>query len=60
MLIAHLGEGLRVAMSIFGEFKINNNQLVATETGAHIPLNGEFARDALRIASFRRRWRVRG
>lgn len=52
MLIAHLGEGLRVAMSIFGEFKINNNQLVATETGAHIPLNGDFARDALRIASF--------
>ena len=39
-------------MSIFGEFKINGNQLVATETGAQIPLNRDFARDALRIASF--------
>lgn len=39
-------------MSIFGEFKINGNQLVATETGAQIPLNGDFARDAFRIASF--------
>ncbi|GJL92101.1 hypothetical protein [Hyphococcus sp.] len=39
-------------MSIFGDFKINGNQLVATETGAQIPLNGDFARDALRIASF--------
>lgn len=39
-------------MSIFGEFKINGSQLVATETGAQIPLNGDFARDALRIASF--------
>ncbi len=39
-------------MTIFGEFKINGNQLVATETGAEIPLNGDFARDALRIASF--------
>jgi hypothetical protein len=39
-------------MSIFGEFKINDNQLVATETGAQIPLNAGFARDALRIASF--------
>lgn len=52
MLIAHLGEGWRKLMSIFGDFKINGNQLVATETGAQIPLNGEFARDALRIASF--------
>ncbi len=39
-------------MSIFGEFKINGNQLVATETGAQIPLTPGFARDALRIASF--------
>ncbi len=39
-------------MSIFGEFKINGNQLVATETGAEIPLNSDFARDAFRIASF--------
>lgn len=39
-------------MSIFGDFKINGNQLVATETGAQIPLNADFARDALRIASF--------
>ncbi len=52
MLIAHLGEGWRLLMSIFGDFKINNNQIVATETGAQIPLNGDFARDALRIASF--------
>ncbi|WP_425409738.1 hypothetical protein [Hyphococcus sp.] len=39
-------------MSIFGDFKINGNQLVATETGAAIPLTREFARDAFRIASF--------
>lgn len=39
-------------MSIFGEFKINGNQLVATETGAEIRLDRGFARDALRIASF--------
>lgn len=39
-------------MSIFGEFKINGNQLVAVETGAQIPLNAGFARDAFRIASF--------
>ncbi|PQA87065.1 hypothetical protein [Hyphococcus luteus] len=39
-------------MSIFGDFKINGNQLVATETGAEIPLDRGFARDALRIASF--------
>ncbi|MEZ5894150.1 MAG: hypothetical protein R3C58_13535 [Parvularculaceae bacterium] len=39
-------------MSIFGEFKINGNQIVAVETGAQIPLNGDFARDAFRIASF--------
>ncbi|WP_411817275.1 hypothetical protein [Hyphococcus sp. DH-69] len=39
-------------MSIFGEFKINNNQLVAIETGAEIPLNREFALDAWRMATF--------
>ena len=39
-------------MSIFGEFKINGNQLVATETGAQIPLTAGFARDVWRIASF--------
>ncbi|MEX6633200.1 hypothetical protein [Hyphococcus lacteus] len=39
-------------MSIFGDFKINNNQLVATETGAQIPLNRDFALDAWRMASF--------
>lgn len=39
-------------MSIFGEFKINGNELVATETGAVIPLTSEFARDVWRIASF--------
>ena len=39
-------------MSIFGDFKINNNQLVATETGAQIPLNRGFALDAWRMASF--------
>lgn len=39
-------------MSIFGEFKINGNELVAIETGAAIPITPEFARDAWRIASF--------
>ncbi len=39
-------------MTIFGEFKISGNELVATETGAAIPLTREFARDAWRIASF--------
>lgn len=39
-------------MSFFGDFKLDGNQLVATETGAQIPLNAGFARDALRIASF--------
>ena len=39
-------------MSFFGDFKIDGNQLVAKETGAQIPLNLEFARDAWRIASF--------
>ena len=39
-------------MSLLGEFKIEGNQLVATETGAHIPLTAGFALDALRGASF--------
>ncbi|MHA7873601.1 MAG: ATP-grasp domain-containing protein [Hyphococcus sp.] len=39
-------------MSYFGEFRINGNQLVATETGAAIPLTPGFAKEALRIASF--------
>lgn len=39
-------------MSIFGDFKINGNQLVAVETGAQITLDSGFARDAFRIASF--------
>jgi len=39
-------------MSYLGEFKINGNQLVATETGATIPLTPKFARDVLRVASF--------
>ncbi len=39
-------------MSYFGEFKINGNQLVATETGAAIPLTPGFAKEVLRIASF--------
>lgn len=39
-------------MSVFGDFKIQGNQLIATETGAHIPLTREFARDVWRSASF--------
>ena len=39
-------------MSFFGDFKISGSQLVATETGAQIPLTPGFARDALSIASF--------
>ena len=39
-------------MSVFGDFKINGNQLVATETGAQIPLTPGFARDVISIASF--------
>ncbi|MEM8771825.1 MAG: hypothetical protein AAGD92_09285 [Pseudomonadota bacterium] len=39
-------------MSVFGEFKIDGNQLVAKETGVTIPLTPGFARDALSIASF--------
>ena len=39
-------------MSVFGDFKIDGNQLVATETGAQIPLTPGFARDAISIASF--------
>ena len=39
-------------MSFFGDFKINGNELVATETGAAIPLTPGFAKEVLRIASF--------
>lgn len=39
-------------MSYFGEFKINGSELVATETGAAIPLTPGFAKEAWRIASF--------
>jgi len=39
-------------MSVFGEFKIEGNQLIATETGAQIPLTPGFARDVWRSASF--------
>ena len=39
-------------MSFFGDFKISGSQLVATETGAQIPLTPGFARDAISIASF--------
>ena len=39
-------------MSIFGEFKIDGNLLVAKETGAEIPLTPAFARDVWRFASF--------
>ena len=45
-------------MSVFGEFKINGNQLVAKETGVSIPLTPGFARDVLSIASFV--WLVNG
>lgn len=39
-------------MSVFGDYRIDGNLLVAKETGAAIPLTREFARDALSIASF--------
>lgn len=39
-------------MSFWGEFKIVGNQLIATETGAQIPLTPGFARDVWRFASF--------
>lgn len=39
-------------MSYFGEFKINGSELVATETGAAIPLTPGFAKEAWRVASF--------
>ncbi len=45
-------------MSVFGEYKIDGNQLVAKETGIAIPLTAGFARDALSIASFV--WLVNG
>lgn len=37
---------------MFGDFEISGNQIIAKETGAQIPLNGDFLRDAWRIASF--------
>ncbi|MEM6413803.1 MAG: hypothetical protein AAF720_04020 [Pseudomonadota bacterium] len=37
---------------MFDDFEISGSQLIAKETGAHIPLNGDFAKDAFRIASF--------
>lgn len=43
-------DGLRAPM--FDDFEINNNQIVAKETGAQIPLTAGFLRDVWRIASF--------
>ncbi|MEO0400244.1 MAG: hypothetical protein AAF224_12575 [Pseudomonadota bacterium] len=37
---------------MFDDFEISGSQIIAKETGAHIPLNGDFAKDAFRIASF--------
>jgi hypothetical protein len=39
-------------MADFGEFEITGNAIIAKETGAHIPLNAGFVRDAWRIATF--------
>ncbi len=39
-------------MSFFGDFKIDGNQLIAKETGAHLPITAEGAREAWRILSF--------
>jgi len=39
-------------MAFFGDYKIDGNQLVAKETGAHIPLTPGFALDVFRMASF--------
>ncbi|NNE41974.1 MAG: hypothetical protein HKN14_13765 [Marinicaulis sp.] len=39
-------------MSVFGDYKIDGNQLVARETGAQIPLTGGFFKEAWRILSF--------
>ncbi len=41
-----------VVMSLFGDYKIDGNLLVAKETGARIPLTAEFAREFWRVASF--------
>jgi hypothetical protein len=45
-------------MASFGDFEIQNNQIIAKETGAHIPLTAGFLRDVWRIASFV--WIVQG
>ncbi len=37
---------------MFNDYQISGNQLIAKETGAEIPLTGDFAKEALRIASF--------
>lgn len=39
-------------MAFFSEFEFSGGGIVAKETGAHIRWSPEFARDALRIASF--------
>jgi hypothetical protein len=39
-------------MQIFSDFSITDGRLVANETGARIPLDMGFARDAYRIAAF--------
>lgn len=39
-------------MAFFSDFEISGGGIVAKETGAHIRWSPEFARDALRIASF--------
>lgn len=39
-------------MAFFSEFEISGGGIVAKETGAHIRWSPEFARDAVRIASF--------
>ena len=39
-------------MAFFSEFEINGGGILAKETGAHIRWSPEFARDAVRIASF--------
>ena len=37
---------------MFSDYEISGNQLIAKDTGAEIPLTGDFAKEALRIASF--------
>jgi hypothetical protein len=39
-------------MAFFSDFEFSNGGIVAKETGAHIRWTPEFARDAMRIASF--------